>query len=289
MVLQQAAALNMLAGNYGWFSSSSLLSQPNLAQIFGPALNGVIGLKVPWTMRDGPLRQSFHAQWQASYAANPNSVYGIPRPSISERRYNTVWRIARGLHDMEELKIYCFEPTRNASVFTRIAQNPQASCTNSSSLWPDTREQLCCILARADLGHNVDSMFLQTPAQRQDRWWSYTYVLSRLMWNRTSIGAEGDAGFGWSTSEGWTVDAFQIVNVVGMSVNIVGSYGLNGDPTRPVQMNTSQLIWMAGQTNRPSNDVMITKRLLEDTTGLVGVINSIAGECTAVEHEWKVL
>jgi len=84
------------------------------------------------------------------------------------------------------------------------------------------------------------------------------------------------------------VDAFQIVNVVGMSVNIVGSYGLNGDPTRPVQMNTSQLIWMAGQTNRPSNDVMITKRLLEDTTGLVGVINSIAGECTAVEHEWNV-
>jgi len=90
--------------------------------------------------------------------------------------------------------------------------------------------------------------------------------------------AEGDAGFGWSQPDGATKNAFQIVNIINGSAQVVGTYGLNGDAAKPVQLSVSQVVWMSGAKNRPSNDVMVTRPLREDTTSLVVIILTIASK-----------
>jgi len=270
----------MLSGTYAWFANSALLSLPTLSATFGSTLDGFVGLRVPWTMTNETQRSAYQARWQAAYTSTPQSVYRIPSSILGERRYNTVWRIARALHDFEELKTYCADTARNTSVYARIAQYPNSSCTATPSVWPpaDTQEQLCCIMARADLGHHVTSPADHTVAEKQDKWWSRTAVLSRLMWKRSTMDAEGDAGFGWSQPDGATKNAFQIVNIINGSAQVVGTYGLNGDAAKPVQLSVSQVVWMSGAKNRPSNDVMVTRPLREDTTSLVVIILTIASK-----------
>jgi len=285
LVMKTAQNLGMTSGTYGWFANSALLSQPDLSATFGASLEGFVGLRAPWTMNEGDQRTAFQARWQAAYASAPESVYGIPSSLIGERRYNAVWRIARALHDFEELKTYCTDDARNTSVYARIAQYPNSSCTATPTVWPaaDTQEQLCCIMARADLGHHVTSQSKQSAAEKQDMWWSRAAVLSRLLWNRSSVDAEGDAGFGWSTKNGMTVNAFQIVNIVkGGAAQVVGMYGLSSSgvgSNQSVQVNASQIVWMGGATMRPADDVMITRRVRENSLGLVAIILLLAGAC----------